>query len=204
MNDQQRDRWTDGSIVSQAAAVLAEEVQSLAAGSVTKVSNLLGAGAPTNKLDVDELGKQARSLVDTFVRVLGERPGRLAQLVTPTTAVSATPDTASDATVLLLRPSQPVKAGAVATVPLRLINDHTDTDECVLVATDLIGISGYRIPASHVCVFPSPVRIGAGDSIEVRIEVRIPSATPAGHYTGLLQTDDGEALRALVIVTVAQ
>jgi hypothetical protein len=106
--------------------------------------------------------------------------------------------------VLLLRPSQPIKAGAVATVPLRLVNDHIDTDECFLVATDLIGISGYRIPASHVCVFPSPVRIAAGDSMEIRIEVRIPSTTPAGHYTGLLQTDDGEALRALMIITVAQ
>jgi hypothetical protein len=194
---------TQTSIVSQAAAVLAEEVQSLAAGSVSKLSSLVGAGAPTSQAPVEELREQARSLVDTLVRVLGERPDRLAQLVTQATGASEARASGSTATVLLLRSPQPVQAGEVARVPLRVVNDDTEKDECVLVSTDLIGLSGHRIPASHVRVSPTPASIPAEASADVAIEVRVPSGTPAGSYTGLLQTDDGEALRALVIVTVA-
>ena len=204
MNDQQRDRWTDGSIVSQAAAVLAEEVQSFSAGNVSKVSNLLGSGGSTNQAVVDELRDQARSLVDTLVRTLGVPSDRLPQLVTQTTAGSNARVNGSTETVLLLRSSQPVDAGGVARVSLRLANDDSEKDECVLTSTDLIGLSGHRIPCSHVRISPVRAIIPAQGATEIAIEVRVPSGTPAGNYTGLVQADDGEPLRALVIVSVAQ
>lgn len=203
MNDQQRDRWTDGSIVSQAAAVLAEEVQSLAAGSVRKVSDLLG-GAPTMQAPVDELRDQARSLMDTLARTLGVPPDRLSRLVTQTPADSNARGNGSSATVLLLTSSQAVGAGGVARVSVRLANDDTEKDECVLTSTDLIGLSGNRIPCSHVRISPVRAIIPAQGATDIAIEVRIPSGTPAGNYTGLVQADDGEPLRALVIVSVAQ
>jgi len=204
MNDQQRDRWTDGSIVSQAAAVLAEEVQSLAAGSVSKVSSLLGAGGPTNQAPVDQFRDQARSLVDTLARTLGVPSDRLPQLVTQMIAGSKPRGNGIAENVLLLRSSQPVEAGGVARLPLRLVNDDTAEDECGLVFTDLIGINGNRIPASHVRVSPGRTKVPSHGSADVTIEVRVPSGTPAGNYTGFVQADDGEALRALVTVSVAQ
>lgn len=106
------------------------------------------------------------------------------------------------ATVLLLYAPRPAMAGEVAHVLLSLKNNDTKTDECALSASDLIGVSGHRIPVSHVRVSPNPASIPAAGSTDVQIEIRIPSAISAGRYTGLLQVDGGESLRALVQLTV--
>jgi len=194
---------TQDSIVTEAAAILAEEVQSFTAGGVSKLSTLLvGAGAPSRQAPAEELREQTRSLIDTLVQVLGQRSDRLAQLVAQTAAASGTPNDGNTETVLLLRARQPVQAGDVAQMSLRLMNDDSAKDECALFATDLIGFSGRRIPASHVRVSPNPTSIPAEGSTDVQVEVRVPSGTPAGCYTGLLQTEDGDSLRALVQVRV--
>jgi hypothetical protein len=190
------------SIVSTASAILAEEVPSLTGGDISALSIL--PGARTSRANVEQLRQQARSLVDTFVQLVGQPPEQLAGLVSQTAAYSGAAGGGKTATMLLLSPPQPVKAGNVARVTLRLENDDTETDECLLYATDLIGASGHRIPASHLGIFPHPVRIPGGGSADVQIDVRVPSGAPAGCYTGLLQTDDGELLRALVQVTVGQ
>jgi hypothetical protein len=200
-NDRQGDRWTQSSIVTEAAAILAEEVQSLTTGSVGKLSTLLG-GALTGQAPAEELRGQARALVDTFVRVLGQRPDGFAHLLTENAADARTRDGGNTETVLSLQASRSVPAGDVAYLSLRLVNDDAEKDECALVATDLIGVSGHRIPASHVRVSPNPASIPAEGSTDIQIEVRVPSGTPAGCYTGLLQADDGESVRALVHVTV--
>ena len=93
-------------------------------------------------------------------------------------------------------------AGEVAHVSLSLRNDNAETIHCALCATDLIGVSGHRIPASHLRVSPNPAGIPAAGSTDVQIEIRVPSGTPAGRFTGLLQSDDGESVRALVQLIV--
>jgi hypothetical protein len=193
------------SIVGRAAAILAEEAQSLTAAGMSQVPTLLGTSAPNGRAEVDELRNQPRSLVDTVVQLIGQRPEQLAGLVNQTGAYSgAEGGGGKTATLLLLAASRPVKAGDVACVKLRLENDDTETDECVLYATDLIGAAGHRIPASHLGVFPDRARIPGGGLADVQIEIRVPSGTPGGCYTGLLQVDDGEYLRALVQLTVSQ
>ena len=97
---------------------------------------------------------------------------------------------------------RPATAGEVAHVSLSLKNDNAETIHCALCATDLIGVSGHRIPASHLRVSPNPASIPVGGSTDVQIEIRVPSGTPAGRFTGLLQSDDGESVRALVQLTV--
>ena len=94
------------------------------------------------------------------------------------------------------------RAGEVAHVSLSLKNDNAEAIHCALCATDLIGVSGHRIPASHLRVSPNPAGIPAAGSTDVQIEIRVPSGTPAGRFTGLLQSDDGESVRALVQLTV--
>jgi hypothetical protein len=93
-------------------------------------------------------------------------------------------------------------AGEVGHVSLSLRNVNAETNQCALYATDLIGVSGHRIPASHLRVSPNPASIPPAGSTDVQIEIRVPSGTPAGRYTGLLQSDDGESVRALVQLTV--
>jgi hypothetical protein len=188
------------SIVPQAAAILRDEMQSRATGG----GNRLPAALRTDELiaqTAEAVPEPARSLVDTVVKSLKQRPDFLAQLL-KTAADSRTRHSGNKEGVLLLRAPGTVAAGDVAYISLGLENDDKEADECSLYATDLIGISGHRIPASHVRVHPNPARIPASGSKDVQIEIRVPSETRPGRYTGLLQSDDDDSLRALIQITV--
>jgi hypothetical protein len=116
-------------------------------------------------------------------------------------AGSVAGDCGSTAVVSLSYARTAVTPGDVARIPLSLTNVNSQTYDCALCVTDLIGVARQRIPASHVRIWPNPVRIAAAGSTEVQIEIRVPSDTPTGRYTGLLQ-DDRESLRTLVQLTV--
>ena len=105
-------------------------------------------------------------------------------------------------TALPLHVSMPSPPGGVAQVSLSLESDNARTTECALCVTDLIGMSGHRIPATHVRAFPNPVSTRATGSTDVQIEIRIPSGTPAGRYTGLLQAGGAKGLQALIQLIV--
>lgn len=201
--DRPRPADPERSIVAEAAAILADEARSLTAGGMRALSTLL---SRTGTGDADPAGtvyEQARALAGALVRALGEEPDRIARVLTPPVAASGQPaESGATESVLLLHAVRPVPAGGVAQVPFRLSNDDEEPDECTLCATDLVGASGCRIPASHVRVLPQPTRLPGGGSADVHIEIRVPSGTPAGHYTGLVQTDDGETVRALIRIRV--
>ncbi len=195
------------SVVSEAAAILREEAQSLAAGGAGTLSQVLGGDWRVDQPPVEQLRDQARSLVDTFVRVLGQRPGGLADLLPQTAGNTGNiggRDGKNTKSVLVLQGAGPVRPGDLAHVSLRLMNDDSEAGECALFVTDLIGPSGQRIPATHVRVSPSRASVPPAGSVEVDIEVRVPSGVLDGCYSGLLQTDDGESLRALLHVTVSR
>ena len=197
-------RPSAASIVSAAAAILQQEVQSLAAAApIARVARELGESALSAQLPQD-LSGPVRDLVDALVRVVGNRPDWLAQLIRQPDIASGAGRALDGGRVLLLRAAHEVSPGDIAHISLRLENDDSEADECILCATDLAGAPGYRIPAAHVRAIPQPVRVPGAGSAEVQIEVRVPSDTPPGLYTGLVQVDDGESLRALVQVIVRQ
>ena len=111
----------------------------------------------------------------------------------------------SSQSVRVLRTSRPVAAGDVTRLSLHLENDDDQPDECTLYVTDLdwpFRGSGSR-RRTCVCHRTPPAFPAAGrPTSRLRCEFR--ATLPTGWYTGLLQTDDGEALRALVQVRVGQ
>jgi hypothetical protein len=163
------------SLVSTAAAILREELQSLTANQ----DGLL-----------PRLGTSA----------LSSYAANVAQLINKTPGAIQANDSGTGESLRVLETPRPVAAGDVSRLSLHLENDDAEPDDCVLCVTDLIGPSGHRIPASHVRVSPQPATIPGRGSVEIQIEVRIPSTASTGVYTGLLQTDDGESLRALIRV----
>ncbi|HEU4692517.1 MAG TPA: hypothetical protein VFS23_29345 [Vicinamibacterales bacterium] len=191
------------SIVSTATGILREELQSLAASGVGNTPATLLPGALPGSAQLDG---RVQPLVDALSQLLKVPAGQLTQLIFQTPSPSSMPGDGDgrSQSVRVLRTLQPVAAGEVTRLSLHLENDDDQPDECELYMTDLIGPSGSRLPASHVRVSPNPTRIAGHGSADVQIEVRIPSGTAAGWYTGLLQTDDGEDLRALVQVRVGQ
>ena len=186
------------SIVSTATAILREELQSLAPGGVSPplTSSLANAFSIAGQPNAG-----VQPLVESLAQLLRTPPDQLMQVITETFA-SQGDGNGSSQSVRVLCASQSVVAGEVARLVLNLENDDDQPDECAVHVTDLVGPSGGRIPASHVRVLPSPARIPPHGSTDIRIEVRIPSGTLAGCYTGLLQSDDGDAVRALIQVFV--
>jgi hypothetical protein len=168
------------SIVSAATDILREELQSLAANPGSGLLQGLGTG------------------------VLPAQAAKIAQLLNAIPLPIQPNTTEAGESLRVLEALRPVPAGDVARLSLHLENDDAEPDACVLCVTDLIGPSGHRIPASHVRVLPQPATIPGHGSVETQIEVRIPSAASSGLYTGLLQTDDGESLRALIRVRVGR
>jgi hypothetical protein len=167
------------SVVSTAAAILREELQSLTASPAALLPGL-GTGA------------------------LSGYAANVSQLINKIPGAIQANDSGAGESLRVLETPRPVAAGDVSRLSLHLENDDAEPDDCVLCVTDMIGPSGHRIPASHVRVSPQPATIPGHGSIEIQIEVRIPSAASAGLYTGLLQTDDGESLRALIRVRVGR
>jgi hypothetical protein len=199
-----RERQALASIVPHAAAILREEMQSLAQGPTNTLPSALKAEPIVSQRLAEALPEPAESLVGTVVKTLKHRPDLLAQFL-KTAADGVTRDSGNSGNmegVILLGAPGRVAAGDVAYISLGLENDSQEPDECILYATDLIGIAGHRIPASHVRVHPNPAKIPASGSNDVQVEIRVPSETPAGRYTGLLQTEEGESLRALIQLTV--
>jgi hypothetical protein len=186
------------SIVSTATGILREELQSLVTSGIGQVPAAL---LPTALPVPDQLGGGVQPLVDALAQLLKIPSGQLMQLIARTPATDRSGDGASQS-IRVLGTSQPVAAGDVTRLLLTLENDDDQPDQCGLYVTDLVGPSGARLPASHVRVSPNPARIPGQASTDIRIEVRIPSGTTPGWYSGLLQADDGEALRALIRVQV--
>jgi hypothetical protein len=190
-------RSSPGSIVSTAVNILRSEMQSLAADAV---SNAAGMAIP-GTTDGPAGAPQMQALGETIARFLRQQPDVVRQLG-PMLGLPATSAAASGYAMPALQVARPVRPGAAARVSLTLENGEAAPDECTLYVTDLIGPAGGRIHASHVRVSPNLVTIPGRGAASVQIEIRVPSRTPAGRYTGLVQTDDGELLRALLHLTV--
>jgi len=103
--------------------------------------------------------------------------------------------------VLFLHTAGPVAAGGLALASLRIGKDGGASGSWVL--SELAGPNGFRIPSTHVRVSRNAVDAAAGNPVDVHLEIRVPSTTPPGRYTGLLQADGGDCALALFQLTVA-
>ena len=96
-----------------------------------------------------------------------------------------------------------VNPGQIGHIDFTLINDDpSETADYTLSKTDLISKSGHRIPKAHINVSPNPGRIPPGESVDGRIEIRVPCKTPQDSYSGLLQTEDKSWLQAVIKLSV--
>jgi hypothetical protein len=191
------------SFVQKATAILSDELKGLASRSTEP----FGKAFPREPIDLESASErfreQARELVDTFVKILEHRPEEMGRFVSQVAAVRSSHGDDDTQFVPLLKPPPPVKAGQTGYILLSLENDDPNENiDCGLYMTDLVGRSGHRIPAAHVNMSPSPVRVPPGGSTGVRIEIRVPRGTPPGSYAGLLQVDDGSSEQAVLQLSV--
>jgi hypothetical protein len=191
------------SFVQKATAVLSDELKGLASPATETFGKVFPSEPINLEPTTERFREQARALVDTFVKILAQRPEEIGRFLSQVDGVGSSHGNDDAQSIALLKPPPPVKAGQTGYISLSLENDDPNENvECALYTTDLVGSSGNRISAAHVNLSPSRIRIPPGGSTEVRIEIRVPRGTPPGNYVGLLQVADGALERAVLQLSV--
>ena len=97
---------------------------------------------------------------------------------------------------------QPVAAGEIARVELKLTNDSPVPRQVALYASNFIADLGYEIPAWRLSFSPRGVVLGANSTMQFQVAVDTPEQTPAGSYSALLQAFGVRTFRAVLILDV--
>ena len=121
----------------------------------------------------------------------------------PASTVPAAPAASRGAAGMLSTLStMAASAGQVVAATLRIANDGVIDAPVGFIASDLVGDSGARIPASAITFAPGVAVVAAQAVRAIDVFVAIPEATPAGTYTGLLQLIGQPLARSLLAVDV--
>jgi hypothetical protein len=106
--------------------------------------------------------------------------------------------------VAMLQAPLPIKSGEAVDIPITLENDSEDTSETFhFMVSELISASGDRIEGQQVSFSPYTLVIGPRQSATLTVTVSVPEGTRAGVYSGLLQAQRLEQLRAVIAVQIA-
>ena len=202
-------------IVERALGVLARETTREAAPpAATPGESFLGGASGTAA--IEDLKRQASQWIDRVLALASASAAGTGGAVPPGGVVvpgnaadrngwgpvPAVPPRAALDRALTLAPPSAVRPGAVANLPMRLANDDAIAARLSFAATELIGESGHRIPASSVSFSPPSPLIPPGENTAVGIEVAVPSGTPAGQYAGVVQIIGQPGARKLISIEV--
>ncbi len=190
-------------LIRKAHAVLQDELKSR----TSLNTEVLPMDALPNLQDlettVEPLRQQPGALVDTFMDVPKHRPESLAHRSSRLTRIEELQPEDHFQPIVLLKIPLPVSPGQTGHIDFTLFNDDpTETAEHTLYTTNLVGMSGHNIPETYITVFPNPIRIPPGESVDGRFEIHVPTGTPQGSYGGLLQTEDITRLQAVIRLSV--
>ncbi len=190
-------------LIRKADAVLQGELESRTSLGTEVLPGDALPGLQDLETTVEPLRQQPGTLVDAFMEVPKHRPEHLAHIASRFTRIEGLHTEDNFQPIFLLKIPLPVSPGQTGHIDFTLINDDpTEAAEHTLYTTNLVGMSGHRIPETHITVLPNPVRIPPGESVDGRIEIRVPTGTPQGSYGGLLQTEDSTRLQAVVRLSV--
>lgn len=182
-------------IVERAAAILeAETNASLVPGVGLDRSRLMGlpnwGGAGLDAKNVPEL---LAAILAWLERSSGGLSGSLP-------ATPALPGSTVD--VVPIVGGMAVKAGNAASVFLPLSNDGHTSVSIILNCTDLISNGGSVIPAATVRFSPRTMNLAPAGAGSVTIDLLVPSQSPPGTYSGLVQAIGLNRPSAVVVVRV--
>lgn len=119
--------------------------------------------------------------------------------------VGVTPEGKSSASVQVpvIKSEETIVAGGEVELTMQLQNDSKENDmEVSLREVDLMQASGDRILARNLKMTPASVILKPGEKREIKIKVKVPKATKAGIYSGLLIDRKIPNLQAMIAVDV--
>jgi hypothetical protein len=197
-------------IVQKAVSVLEEEIK-IGIDATQRIEQKL--------VDVDKLRasqeivqrfrRDAHDVVDILIDMVNVATNSLEQMTHRVIRVVEGDDPkrpfrrVAEAGIPTLSVSTPLKAGGVATIPMTLENESgRPTDVIDLFSSDLINSEGQRIQAKQITFSPEKLVIEPQKHALVTVQVQVPSDTPPGTYSGLLQASKLEQLRAVLSVRI--
>lgn len=164
----------------------------------------------------DQLRRQASDLVEGLLSLvigavvpggpggpggLPRYPAAVADAAEPMKLVMA-PSAPAPGFAPIINPPAAVKAGDVAKIPLTVTNEGATPLDVSFFSSDLVGDSGFGVPARKITVSPRVRSLQPGEVTTFEISVPIPQQTPPGTYTGIIQAAALEYLRAVLTVPV--
>ncbi|MCA9498973.1 MAG: hypothetical protein KC588_07245 [Nitrospira sp.] len=190
-------------LIRKAHAVLQNELESRTSLGTEVLSKDALPSLQDLETTVEPLRQQPGTLVDALMDVPKHPPESLAHIASRFPRLEGFQPEDNFQPIFLLKIPLPVSPGQTSHIDFTLINDDpTETAEHTLYTTNLVGMSGHRIPETYITVFPNSIRIPPGESVDGRIEIHVPTGTPQGSYGGLLQTEDITRLQAVIRLSV--
>jgi hypothetical protein len=95
-----------------------------------------------------------------------------------------------------------VEPGTEAVATLRVANEEALAADISLYTTNFVADSGYEIPSIAVRISPRKVNVAAGGEEAFEIRIAVPSQTPKGMYSGLVQATNSRYVKAVIVFDV--
>jgi hypothetical protein len=100
------------------------------------------------------------------------------------------------------RQSAAVAAGRGTSLVIKVENDEDYPVDLTFNVSDFISDQGNRIPGSMVTVTPRTQTVSPKTRAKIDIAIAVPSQTPSGCYSGLVQADGVPDVKAVLSVEV--
>jgi len=203
---------TTSRVVRQAAAILEEEIAAgiLAAKQVEEsLINVKALRAGNAESVIHRFRKDAHDVVDILVDVVGSAVNYAEDMSKRAVSfrVSGNPDKAArqeSGPAPFLKVPGVLKSGQSVQVPMTLENSgDAPTESLRFLSTDLMSPAGGRIPARQLAFKPAALTIKPRGRETVLVQLKIPSGTKPGLYSGLIQSSQMDQLCAVLAVQVA-
>ncbi len=148
----------------------------------------------------DQLVGQVLDLAQHVVKIAADTSARLLEVGVGPIESFVDPDTHSRHEPRLTL--KPVRDGHSVTGTFSLDNTSAHESPIKLVLTNPLASMRGTIPVNRVVFSPNPANIPEHGSIDVEVEVKVPSSTPSGRYLGIVRSDEVTDLTLILAVDV--
>lgn len=148
----------------------------------------------------DQLVGQVLDLAEHVVKIAADASARLLEVGVGPIESFVDPDTHSRHEPRLTL--KPVRGGHTTRGTFSLDNTSSHDSTIGLVLTNPLASMRGTIPVNRVIFDPSPANVPEDGSIDVTVEVKVPSSTPSGRYLGIVRSDEVADLTLILAVDV--
>jgi hypothetical protein len=202
---------TTSRLVQQAANILEEEIASgiiAAKKAEQRILNVKRIRAAEKGDLMQRFRKDAHEVVDMLMDLAALATQYIEKIAELDIRVgkgrSATESPSADANIPTICLNEAIPPGHAATVSMYLDNKSSSTTEKFrLYCTDLVNAAGNRVAHGCVTFDPESVVIKPKDNSKVDITVSVPADCASGCYSGLIQAQNLESLRAILVINVS-